>query len=197
MKEYTEILERHKVLCTQRLILRPFTPDDLEDVFEMASDEEVTRYLTWEKHTRREQSMASIQNYYITRPGIYAIELKESGKCIGCIDLRPEPAHEKASFGYMLNRRHWNRGYMTEALDAVLALAFGPLGMRRVEGSHYAGNEGSGRVMSKCGMLYEGMGRQEVKERGLFWDLVHYGILAEDYLDGRERTCAAAGCSTK
>lgn len=197
MKEYIEILERHKVLQTPRLALRPFSPADLEDVFEMALDEAVTRFLTWETHTRREQSMASIQNYYMARPGIFAIELKENGKCIGCIDLRLEPAHEKASFGYMLNRKYWNRGYMTEALNAILALSFGPLGLRRVEGTHYDGNEGSGEVMRKCGMLYEGMGRQEVKERGVFRDLKHYGILAEDFRDSREGDFAETGGKAK
>lgn len=189
MRGYTEILEQHKILETARLILRPFSMSDLEDVFEMASDERVTEFLTWERHTRREESEKSIRDYYMTRPGIYAMELKAEGKCIGCIDLRPEPAHEKAGFGYMLNRAYWNRGYMTEALNALLALCFGPLGMRRVEGTHYTGNEGSGRVMEKCGMLYEGMGRQEVKEKGVFRDLRHYGILAEDYRDGKERVC--------
>ncbi len=163
----------------------------------MASDEQVTRFLTWERHTRKEQSQSSIRDYYRSRPGIYALELKEEGKCIGCIDLRLEPTHEKAGFGYLLNRKYWNRGYMSEALGAILNLCFGPLGLRRVEGTHYAGNEGSGKVMQKCGMLYEGTGRKEVKERGIFWDLVHYGILAEDYQNGGESARIETGMKTE
>lgn len=49
---------------------------------------------------------------------------------------------------------------MTEALSAVLELCFEKLALNRVELTRYAGNEGSGRVMEKCGMIKAGIGRQ-------------------------------------
>ncbi|HHW11383.1 MAG TPA: GNAT family N-acetyltransferase [Firmicutes bacterium] len=64
----------------------------------------------------------------------------------------------------------------------MLDLAFSKLGLNRVESTHYAGNEASGRVMAKCGMKFEGKGRQEVKIKGIYHDVLHYGILKEEWL---------------
>ncbi len=65
---------------------------------------------------------------------------------------------------------------MTEALTAILKLCFDKLELNRVEATHYVGNEGSGRVMNKSGMRLEGLAIQEVKIKGIFHDVVHYGI---------------------
>lgn len=65
---------------------------------------------------------------------------------------------------------------MTEVLFVLLKLCFEELRLNRVESSHFIGNEGSGRVMKKCGMLLEGIGIQELKLKGIFCDLAHYGI---------------------
>lgn len=52
---------------------------------------------------------------------------------------------------------------MTEALSAILQLCFDKLELNRVESTHYLGNEGSGKVMKKCGMQLEGIGRRGAK----------------------------------
>ena len=69
---------------------------------------------------------------------------------------------------------------MTEALSAVLKLCFEKLKLNRVESTHYVGNEGSGKVMAKCGMKLEGVGKQEEKIKGVFRDVVHYGITFDE-----------------
>jgi len=73
---------------------------------------------------------------------------------------------------------------MSEALNLILDFSFSKLELNRVEATHYIGNEGSGRVMQKCGMRYEGTGIQEVKVKGIFYDVVHYAILREEWLIG-------------
>ena len=74
---------------------------------------------------------------------------------------------------------------MTEALSAVLMLCFEKLELNRVEAGHYVGNEGSGRVMEKCGMELEGIGRQYEKIKGVFRDDVFYGITRDRWLSLR------------
>jgi len=96
--------------------------------------------------------------------------------------LRLVPEHEKAGFGYALNRQYWGKGYMTEALSTLLKLCFEKLDLNRVESTHYIGNEGSGKVMIKCGMELEGVGKQEVKIKGIYHDVVHYGITKKLWL---------------
>jgi len=180
VKNYNEVLYDNETLHTKNLLLRKFKKDDAQDVFEYGSDAETLRYLFWSGIATVEEAKQAIVNVYWSRPGFFAIELK--GKCIGCIDIRLEPEHEKSGFGYVLNRQHWGKGYMTEALCAVLALCFAKLDLNRVESNHFAGNDGSGRVMEKCGMVMEGIGKQEAKAKGIFYDVVHYGITKERWL---------------
>jgi len=179
IKNYNEILHENETLYTPRLILHKFKKEDTADVFEYASDEETTKFLIFEPHKTPEESTEVIFDYFLSRPGIFAIQFEK--KCIGCIDFRIHPEHEKAGFGYVLNRNYWGRGLMTEALTAILKLCFEKLELNRVEATHYVGNEGSGKVMQKCGMKFEGIGIREEKIKGIFRDLVHYAILKEDF----------------
>lgn len=71
---------------------------------------------------------------------------------------------------------------MSEALKLIIDFIFSKLELNRIEATHYVGNEGSGRVMQKCGMRYEGTGLQEVKVKDTFYDVVHYAILREDWI---------------
>ncbi len=176
---YAEVLNNCEMIHTKRLILRKFKTNDAKDVLEFGSDEQTLKYLAWDGIKTIEDAKATIVNYYQSSPGIYAIELKENKKCIGCFYLKLEPEHEKASFAYVLNRQYWSCGYMTEALTAVFKFCFEGLELNRIESNHYMGNEGSGRVMQKCGMKQEGIGKQEVKIKGIFHDVIHYGITKE------------------
>ena len=187
VKNYKEVLYNNETLFTPNLILRKFKKEDAPDVFEYGSDSETLEHLIWEGLKTIEDAKTSIFDHYLSRTGIFAIELKENKKCIGCIDFRLQPEHEKAGFGYVLNRQYWGKGYMTEALSAVLTLLFEELQLNRVEATHYTGNEGSGRVMAKCGMEFEGIGKSKEKIKGIFRDVVHYGITREQWLSMRAK----------
>lgn len=175
-------LNNQPILRSKRLILRPFNGKDAEDVFEFASNAEVTKYLTWYPHTQLSQSEQVIQELYMMHEGTFAIELVSENKCIGCIDLRVDQDHEKASFGYVLNQQYWNKGYMSEALMLILEFAFEKLHLNRVEATHYRNNEASGQVMKKCGMSYEGTGIEEQKIKGVYVDVLHYAIVKKDWI---------------
>lgn len=174
-ENYIDIIKSHSSIDTDRLLLRRFTAADAGDILEYASDERTVKYLTWEGMKTLEQAGKLLNSFY-SNDGVYAIELKETGHCIGAINITVIPEHEKAGFGYVLNRKYWNKGYMTEALSKILWLAFEKLGLNRVEATHYAGNEGSGRVMEKCGLIKEGFALCEVKVKGTFMDVYHYAI---------------------
>lgn len=179
--DYNKIMKENKQLESKRLILRPFKENDIEDVFDYAKDEQVTKYLTWDSHGDILETEKVVKEFYINTLGIYAIELKSENKCIGCVDLRLHTEHDKASFGYVLNINYWNKGYMTEALNLLLDFSFKKLKLNRIESTHYVGNEASGEVMKKCKMKYEGTGLDEVKIKGKYQDVVHYSILKKDW----------------
>ena len=181
ISDLEKILYEAIELHGERITLRRFKADDYMDAYEYGSDEVVLKYLIWEGYKSLDEAREGIPEFNMVQPGMFAIELKENGKCIGAIDIRPVPEHEKSGFGYVLNRNYWERGYMTEALRAILAFCFDTLELNKVESNHFVGNEGSGRVMEKCGMVKEGLLKQALKIKGVFRDTVHYGITKADW----------------
>ena len=170
---------------TKRLILRNFKLEDSEDVYEYSKDEETVKYLTWENHKSIEQTKDVLTKFFVNNENNYALVVKETNKCIGSIDLRIDKENDKLSFGYVLNKAYWNKGYMSEALNWALEYAFLDLNLNRVEATYYVGNIGSGKVMEKCGMKQEGLALKEVKVKGRYFDVVHMAILKENYLKDR------------
>jgi len=183
VENYKEILYDNARMETERLILRKAVKNDAADMLEYAGDEETLKYNVWKGAKTIEENVKSIVDFHWPNPGVWVIELKESQKCIGVIDIRIKPEHENGSFGFVLNRNYWNKGYMTEVLSEILELCFDKLDLNRVEASHIVGNEGSGRVMQKCGMKLEGVSVQGSKIKGVFRDMAHYGLTKEQWRD--------------
>ncbi len=163
------------------IVLRRFTLGDAGDVFEYASDPEVTEHLTWETHQHIEDTISIIKKLFLNNPYMYAITLPDSDKCIGSIDIRIVEKHNYASFGFCLARPCWGRGYMSQALTLILELGFEKLGLHRMEGYHSPENPAVGRVMEKCGMVREGLTRESSLVKGEYRDEILYGILASDF----------------
>ena len=132
--DYASILEENSILESDRLILRPFTIQDVPDVYLFARDEVVTRYLTWPPHKDMSVTEKMVREIYMSRSGIYAIVLKSENKCIGCIDIRPFPEHEKATL--IFSTDYWNE-VTTEALAFILNLLLKITIECRIQ--HYAG----------------------------------------------------------
>ena len=180
-KNYNEILYENQTIELKTFTLRKFRGSDASDVLEYASDKETMKHLIWRGADNIEEVKKTIYNNYLSRQGVFAIALKDSDKCIGDIEIRINEANERAVFAYVLNRNYWGRGIMSEALNAILALCFDKLELHRVEGGHFTGNEASGRVMEKCGMIKEGLAREVYKAHGIFRDEVRYGILRSEW----------------
>lgn len=88
IKDYDLIFAENQEIETERLRLRPITLKDAEDMFLFASDEKVTRFI-YDTHTSLDYTRAAIASYFMKEPfGKYGIELKETSKIIGTIDLR-------------------------------------------------------------------------------------------------------------
>lgn len=177
-----------KVLKTERLTLRPFRQDDAEAVFRgWANDEAVTKFLTWTPHRTAEETRAvlALWEEEAKRPDVYHWAIEAVGELIGDINaVATDERTESACIGYCLAHKHWGKGIMTEAFFAVLSYLFGEVGFNRVYSSHSAENPGSGRVMEKCGLLYEGTFRQSFRllSTGELTDIVHRAALREEWL---------------
>ena len=172
---------------TDRLILRRFTMEDAEAMYRnWASDDEVTKHLTWPTHTSVEISKMVLTDWtsHYPEPDFYnwAIVLKENGpEPIGNISVVGiNKKVDAAIMGYCMSRTHWRKGIMAEALTAVIAFLFDEVGFNRVEADHAVDNPASGRVMEKSGMRYEGTHRQAVRTNCGIVDIKKWAILKSD-----------------
>lgn len=182
MTEIKIRMAKHQRIETERLVLRPVTLSDAEDLFEYASDEE-TSYYVFDRHASIEKTEEAIVDYFMTDPfGKFGIELKETGKFIGTIDLRVKDEKHRAIMGYVLNKAFHGKGYMTEAAEAVLRYAFTILELDCVAALHDDRNTASGKVMERLGMQKEGVMRHVGKwKKGEYFNDVYYSILREEY----------------
>lgn len=174
-------------LETDRLLLRPLRLEDAPAMYaNWASDDEVARYVTWETHATVEETqelMAFWEKQY-DRSDFYlwGMVLKETGQLIGTFAFTDlSDRHQIAELGYAIGKAWWNKGYNTEAGQAVLAFGFDQLGLNRIQAVHDVRNPASGRVMEKLGMTLEGTIRQARLVKGQFVSINLYGILAQDW----------------
>lgn len=175
-----------KELDTPRLILRRFTMEDSEPMYRnWASDPEVTKFLTWPTHGSVEISRMVMADWVAgyEKDDFYqwAIVPRELGEPVGSISVVSlNDKVELVQIGYCIGKPWWHRGYMSEALKAVLDFFFEEVGANRVEAVHDPRNPHSGGVMRKCGMKYEGTLRQYGWNNQGVCDICWYGILAEE-----------------
>ena len=173
-------------ITTKRLVLRPASMRDADDMYSWCSDPQVARYVLWDAHT----SIRTTKNYlrYLIHqyrqgaPSTFVMEHRENGHAIGTIGfIWMDEQCRSCEVGYSMSRDYWNRGLMTEALQALIEFCFLKLKLNRVEAQHDVRNIASGRVMEKAGMRYEGSLRQRVFNKGQFIDVALYAILRSDY----------------
>lgn len=175
------LLAQHSVLYGKRINLRPVTLNDASALFEYASDPTTTQFI-FETHPSLAKTRESIANFFIGDPlGKFAIEHIDSQKMIGTIDLRVDGQHQRAELGYALNKAYQGHGYMTEAGQLLLELAFSTLGLNKVESHCDINNPASAAVMKRLGLQYEGTLRQHKWFKGKFCDYAFYGLLKSEY----------------
>ena len=172
---------------TERLLLRRFTVNDAQEMFNnWASDRDVCMYMRWNQHKSIEETKTMINrwldSYDKSSFYLWAISLKKNEKLIGSIGLFVVNENDCCGdVGYAIGKTFWRQGFATEALKSVLDFAFINVGFNRIETYHSLNNPGSGKVMQKCGMTFEGLARQKYKSILGFEDSNMYAILKEDF----------------
>ena len=144
-------------LETARLLLRPFNIDDASQMYDgWVSDSEVTKYVTWNPHKSIDDTLELlkiwIKQYEKPERLNFAIELKETSELIGGIDvvgyLDGIPV-----IGYVIARKHWNKGFATEACKALIEYLFSK-GFDTIRIDAIVENIASNKVIEKCGGKY-------------------------------------------
>ena len=142
-------------LITDRLLIRPFTPEDTDAFFALMSDREINTFLPWFPLQTRAEAEQFLEERYLSRSeepdGFhYAICLKTDNIPIGYINVDAGESHD---FGYALLKEFWHKGIVTEASRALVEY-LKENGVLYITATHDRNNPRSGNVMKKIGMKY-------------------------------------------
>lgn len=171
---------------TERLILRSFCKEDLQDLHEYLSDEEVVRYEPYRPMTLQETE--ENLNWRISTDEMIAVELKETGKLIGNVYLGKRE-FETIEIGYVFNRNFWGNGYAGEACEAMLQKAFSE-GAHRIYAECDPNNTASWKLLERLNFQREA----HLKQNVYFWQDEHGKPIWKDtyiYAILEESPCAS------
>lgn len=179
-------------IITERLILRPFTEDDLDALHAYQSLPEVARYLYWDPRDRAATAEAlkrRISVPALEREGdilVLAVLLRDTGDLVGEVNLAwLSEAHRQGEFGFVFNPAYQGRGYAGEAAVEMLRLGFEGLGLHRIVGRCDGRNDASARLMARLGMRREAHFVQNEIVKGEWTDELVFAMLDEEWAAGR------------
>jgi ribosomal-protein-alanine N-acetyltransferase len=152
------------VIETPRLVLRPWTLDDVHDAFAIYSDPEVLHFLSRQPHQNIEETRTLLAGRPMAHEALHGFTLwatveKATSRVVGTCGLKFLDGGMDIEVGYHFARAVWGRGYATEAAAACVRHGFDRLGLQRILGVVDPLNFASQRVLEKIGLTYQGMGR--------------------------------------
>ncbi len=174
-------------IVTERLILRPPTLKDAEDIVENVNDLSVSRYLALVPYP---YSVKDARDFIKLRrkkakhnPYNFGIVLKQTGKIIGMVGLRSlDKFVRKADVGYWLGKKYWGHGIATEALEAIVKFAFLKMKLVRLQADVAIENKASAKLLKKVGFRKEGLKRKggRAKSTGKWHNTYLFGLVRSD-----------------
>lgn len=178
-------------LHSERLLLRPLTDDDAEDLALRRSDPTTAEFQSWTVPftvERARELIAKANQHGGPVEGAWyqaAVEQKKTGKVLGDVAMFVEEGGRNALIGYTLHvwaRGHW---YATEAAGRLVEYLVEDVGVHRVEASTDPGNLASSRVLERLGFTLEGVKRESFWIDGRFADDAIWGLLAVEWRERR------------
>jgi [ribosomal protein S5]-alanine N-acetyltransferase len=176
-------------ITATRVSLRWLTDADVSALFSIFSDAEVMRY--WSSLPLADiegayKLLADIRSYFKQRTLFqWGIARHTDNHIIGtCTLFNFDIANRRAELGYALAREHWGKGYMQEALRALLGFYFDNLNMHRIEADVDPRNVSSVKTLERLGFQREGYLRERWLVGGEIQDALFYGLLRCEWQGG-------------
>ena len=174
------------IITTPRLVLRWISEDDIDGLYEIFSDPQVMRYWSTVPLTNREAA-AELQREIAQGNESetmlkWGIALRDTGTVIGTTTLfNLSLDNGRAEIGYAMARAYWGKGYMNEALKALVSHAFDVMGLRRLEADVDPRNAASIRSLERLGFQREGFLRERWHVNNEIQDALFYGLLRHEW----------------
>lgn len=175
------------LLTTKRLVLREMVPADLDALYTLLADVEVTKFIDtgpFADVAEARPVMDWVARIFAEQRGLRWVIANGDAPdlLIGTCGYNTLRAHNHSGeLGYELARDRWGRGIMVEALTAMIAFGFDQLALNRIDAGVTVGNERSARVLAKLGFTEEGVIRAGGYWRGAYQDLRSFSLLAAEW----------------
>jgi len=146
------------IIETSRLLLSELIEEEAEEMYLLNSDKEVIQYTGDDGFANIEAARQLILNYQQYKKygyGRWTARLKETNEFIGWCGLKFNEDIEEVDIGYRLLKKHWNKGYSTEAAKACLDYGFNQHNIKRIIGRAEKRNGASVRIFEKLDMHFE------------------------------------------
>ena len=174
------------VITTPRVVLRWISENDIDGLYDVFSDPQVMRY--WSTAPLPNREAAAAMQREIADGNLrdtmmkWGLALRESNHIIGTTTLfNLNLDNGRAELGYAMARAYWGKGYMHEALQALLSHAFEVLELRRLEADVDPRNAASIRTLERLGFQREGFLRERWHVNGEIQDALFYGLLRHEW----------------
>lgn len=180
------------LIQSERLQLRKVSIEDMEDLFRMYSNENMFTYrpgMVRKTKEMIEKLIDTIWQEYERKERVYLAVCQNDNpnKVIGIGEIYDIDSRlEKATIGYSIDEEYWGMGIATETVGMMIQYLFDEIETNRIEAHIMPQNEPSAKVLTKNGMIKEGLFRQ-----GAFWngkgivDICQYAIIREDFTNQR------------
>ncbi|MCE3229649.1 MAG: GCN5-related N-acetyltransferase, partial [Bacteroidetes bacterium] len=142
---------------TKRLMLREITTNDAEQAYLLNLDPEVIRYTGDEAFKTIDEARSFLEKYDSYKKygyGRWGVIDKSNNEFLGWCGLKYSPESNEHDIGFRFFKKHWNKGYATEAALACLDLGFNKFNMPFIVGRAAKENTASIHVLKKIGLTY-------------------------------------------
>lgn len=181
---------RNLEFTTERLVLRPLQPEDVDLLWPDIADPEISKYMAWEAHTDKDQTIEFVKGEVAraeSGKGVTWAIFKDGCFCgifslIGLVKKHRALIFNKAELAYWLSRKWQGQGIMTEAGHRILEFAFQDLKLHKVCVSHFSVNDASKSLIKRLGFRYVGEQIEEFQKKGVWYNHKNYELLDREFL---------------
>lgn len=179
------VFEAFPILESDRLLLRSLETNDSDDFFMIRSNKAVMEHMDSKPLASASDAIKAIlenQLLFEEKKGItWALIEKKENTFLGYFSIwRIEKVHARAEIGYALKHSYWGKGYMKEAMIAILSFAFNDANIHSVEANLNPSNTASENLLKSIGFKKEAYFRENFWFNGTFHDSVIYCLIQTD-----------------
>lgn len=178
-------IKNFPILETKRFDLIEINDSHLENIFELYSDQRVTKYFDLIPLKNKSEAQREVDFYrkrFMDNIGIrWGIAFKNKTEIIGTLGYNKVIKDHKGRIGYDLQYNYWGKGIMSEALEAIVNYGFDKLELNRIEAEVMQDNIGSEKLLTKLQFQKEGILKNWMYWNNDFYDITMFSLIKSDY----------------